>query len=197
MPYTETPFSQAIFQMFDNLDSWLEENYDNLPNEAVKVYLFGGCAMHLHINNRTSNDLDAELQSIQELKPIKNIEAAIQSVDFDDENEIPCILDFDGNFSPTIAPIHPDYKERATRLHTTKTQLVSLYLVSAVDIAVSKLGRLESVDLQDIKSLYRNDLFTIEEFLETAEEAKSYYAVSPDKLQFNISQARGSLEEEV
>lgn len=40
MPYTETSFSQAIFQMFENLDTYLEKNYDDLPQEAVKVYLY-------------------------------------------------------------------------------------------------------------------------------------------------------------
>ena len=72
--------------------------------------------------------------------------------------------DFDGNFNPTIAPIHPDYKERSSLLHLTQSRLVSLYLVSAVDIAVSKLGRFESVDREDIVNLFQNNMFTIEDF---------------------------------
>ncbi|GAB4539047.1 MAG: hypothetical protein Tsb0014_29120 [Pleurocapsa sp.] len=110
MPYTETPFSQAIFQMFENLDTYLERNYNDLPQEAVKVYLFGGCAIHLHIGSRVSNDLDAELELIQRLKPIATLEAAIKAVGFNNEEDDYCMLDFDGNFNPTIAPIHPDYK---------------------------------------------------------------------------------------
>ncbi len=57
MSYTETSFSQAIFQMFENLDSFLVENYTDLPNntEAIKVYLFGGCAVHLHTGSRATN----------------------------------------------------------------------------------------------------------------------------------------------
>jgi hypothetical protein len=157
MPYTATPFSQAIFQMFENLDSYLDKNYDDLPKEAVKVYLFGGCAIHLHIGDRASNDLDAELQPISKLKPTKILEKAIKSVDFDDEDGLPSILDFDGNFNPTIAPIHPEYKERASFLFTTRLELVSLYLVSAVDIAVSKLGRFESVDREDIIHLFQHN----------------------------------------
>ena len=102
MLYTQTAFSQAIFLMFENLDSWLTENYQNLPHHAVKVYLFGGCAMHLHTGTRTSNDVDAQLQSISLLKPIYTIEKAIQSVDFDDELGLPRSLDWDGGFNLSI-----------------------------------------------------------------------------------------------
>lgn len=196
MPNTDTLFSQAIFQMFENLDIYLEKKYDNLPHEAVKVYLFGGCAIHLHIGNRASNDIDSELEPIQKLKPVSTLETAIKSVGFDDEEGDYCMLDFDGNFNPTIAPIHPDYKERSSLLHLTQSKLVSLYLVSAVDIAVSKLGRFESVDREDIVNLFQNNMFTIEDFRETAEEAKNYCGVATDKLEFNIDMAINLLQEE-
>ena len=105
------------------------------------------------------------------------------------------MLDFDGNFNPTIAPIHPDYKERSSLLYTTKLKLVSLYLVSAVDIAVSKLGRFEPVDRKDIINLFQSQMFTIEDFRDTAEEAKSYCGVATDKLEFNIDMAIELLKE--
>ncbi len=196
MPHTETPFSQAIFQMFENLDVYLGKNHDNLPQEAVKVYLFGGCAIHLHIGNRASNDIDAELQVIPELKPSNNLESAIKAVSFEDEEGDYCMLDFDGNFNPTIAPIHPDYKERASCIHITQSKSVSLYLVSAVDIAVSKLGRFESVDRKDIIDLFQKNMFTIEEFIETAEEAEKYYGIATDKLKFNVKMSINILREE-
>ena len=89
------------------------------------------------------------------------MESAIKAVGFDDEEENYCMLDFDGNFNPTIAPIHPDYKERSSLPYTTQSQLVSLYLVSAVDIVVSKLGRFVSVDREDIIHLFQNKMFPI------------------------------------
>jgi hypothetical protein len=195
MPYTQTHFSQAIFKMFEDLDSYLRRSRSNLPEEAVKVYLFGGCAIHLHIGSRVSNDIDAELQIIPELKSLGNLESAIKAVNFDDEEGDYCTLDFDGNFNPTIAPIHPDYKDRSSRL-TTKSKLVSLYLVSAVDIAISKLGRFESVDQEDIVNLFQKNMFTIEDFIETAEEAKKYCGVAMDKLEFNVEMAINLLKEE-
>ncbi len=196
MLYTHTAFSQAILEMFENLDSYLSCNYSNLPENAVSVYIFGGCAMHMHTGTRTSNDVDAELQSVKELKPVNAIKQAIQSVDFDDEEGFPRSLDWDGGFSPSIASIAAGYEERAALIHKTKSKLVFLYLVSAVDIAVSKIGRLETCDRQDIKALYRNHLFTLEEFVETAEIARDYCTTAINKLEFNIKMAINLLNEE-
>jgi hypothetical protein len=196
MPYTQTAFSQAIFKMFDNLDFWLAKNYADLPNNSLTVYIFGGCALHLHTGVRTSNDVDAELKSIPQLKPIHTLEKVIQSVDFDDEQGFPRSLDWDGAFQPSIAPIDPLYEDRATLIHTTQSGLIFIYLVSAVDIAVSKLGRLESVDRDDIQALYREGLFSKQEFLDTAEEAYKYSSVAMDKLKFNIDLASDLLDEE-
>ena len=154
--------------MLENLDSHLAKNHENLPQQAVKVYLFGGCAVHLHIGSRASNDVDAELETIQKLKPLANLETAIKAVSFDDEDGDYCMLDFDGNFNPTIAPIHLDYKSRSSLIHTARLGLVSLYLVSAIDIAVSKLGRFEIVDREDIFNLFQRKMFTLKDFKETA-----------------------------
>ena len=167
--------------MFNNLNTWLEENYDDLPPGAIKVYLFGGCAIHLHTGARTSNDLDAELEAIKRLRG-SNI--VIPAVDFEDEDGLPSILEFDRNFSITLAPIHPDYKERAT-LISPQSKLVNLYLIAAVDIAVSKLGRIGDIDLDDIVCLYSQGKFTLEEFLETASEASDYY-INPNQLKSNV-----------
>ena len=193
MLYTHTAFSQAIFQMFENLDSWLTQNYDDLPHNAVTVYLFGGCAFHLHTGARTSNDVDAELKKLNNLTfP----EIVIQPVFFKDEKGFRKGLFFDGNFDTSLASLDPSYDERAIFLYTTQSKLVSLFLVSAVDLAVSKLGRFEINDRSDIKTLYQQGLFTEQEFIDTANEALSYYPVRPDGLLFNIRQALDLIREE-
>ena len=176
-----SPFSQAIFLMFDNLETWLKSTYNDLSPGAIKVYVFGGCAMHLHTGIRTSNDLDAEIEAVSRLRGSKII---IQAVDFIDESGLPSILEYDRNFSITLAPIHPDYKERATILNAPSL-LVHLYLISPVDLAVSKLGRLGDIDLEDIVNLHSQKLFTIEEFITATHEAGDYY-INPRQLQSNL-----------
>ncbi len=37
--------------------------------------------MHMYTGTRTSNDVDAELRSVKELKPVNAVKQAIQSVD--------------------------------------------------------------------------------------------------------------------
>jgi hypothetical protein len=76
---------------------------------------------------------------------------------------------------------------------TTEFQAVSLYLISAVDIAVSKLGRLGKVDVDDIVNLYQANLFTLPEFLATAETASDYY-INPNQLQSNIDYVQSFLD---
>lgn len=39
-----------------------------MPHGAVKAFIFGGCAFHIHTNARGSNDIDAEIQAIQQLQ---------------------------------------------------------------------------------------------------------------------------------
>ncbi|MEL6579423.1 MAG: DUF6036 family nucleotidyltransferase [Cyanobacteria bacterium J06621_12] len=194
MPHTETPFSQAIFKMFDNLDSSLLKNNADLSNEgeAIRVYLFGGCAVHLHIGSRVTNDVDAELKKISKL-PID--ELLIKPVTFKNDQGLRKSLYLDRNFDKSLASIDPEYEDRAIFLYTTKFKLVSIYLVSAVDIAVSKLSRFEINDRQDIKNLYLQGLFTSKEFQDVASEAHSYCAVAPDKLLLNIRQALEMIEE--
>ena len=192
MLYTDTAFSKAIFQMFENLDSWLRENYHNLPHNSLKVYLFGGCAVHIHTGARTSNDVDAELKK---LNPLACPQIVIKPVFFKNEQGLRKGLFFDGNFDTSLASLDPCYEDRAIFLYTTQSQLVSLYLVSAVDLAVSKLGRLETNDRADIQVLYQQGLFSEQEFIDTANEALSYYPVRPDKLSFNIRQALDLIRE--
>ena len=193
MFYTRTNFSQAVFQMFENLDSWLIENYNNLPENAIQVYLFGGCAVHLHTGARTSNDVDAELKKLNNLTIPGKV---IKPVFFKNEQGLRKSLFFDGNFATSLASLDPSYEERAILLHKTRSKLVSLFLVSAVDLAVSKLARLEINDRADIKILFQKGLFSEQEFIDTANEALNYYPVRPDGLSFNIKQALDLIREE-
>jgi hypothetical protein len=119
--------------------------------------------------------------------PIK--EFIIKPVFFKNEGGFRKSLYLDKNFDKSLASVDPDYEDRAIWLYTTKSRLVSVYLVSAVDIAVSKLSRFEINDRQDIKTLYQKGLFTEKEFQEVANEAHSYCAVAPDRLLLNIKQA--------
>ncbi|MDR0236966.1 DUF6036 family nucleotidyltransferase [Acinetobacter sp.] len=64
-------------------------------------------------------------------------------------------------------------------------RIVEVYLVSGLDLAISKLARLSDRDIEDIKELYLNGKFSLEAFKKSANNAEMYYA-TPEQLHSNI-----------
>ncbi len=158
----------------------------DLPAGSIKAFIFGGCALHIHTNARGSNDLDVELEAARHLK-IEEIRLELDPVYFEDENGLPSILELDTQFNTALASVSSDYKERAIPL-TGREKPLHIYLVSAVDLAVSKLGRLASDDMQDIIHLYQVGGFDLQLFESIAQDALDYYAI-PKPLELNIKHA--------
>lgn len=182
--YNDSPITLAILKLFQELEDWILENHQNLPHGAVKAFIFGGCAFHIHTNARGSNDIDAKIQAIKQLKKediflfLKN-----NDVEYIDTNNLETNLEFDSGFNTSLASIDPDYDERVIPL--VCDSIVEVYLVSGLDLAVSKLARLSDRDIQDIKELYKQNKFSLEEFEKSANNAKDYY-VTPEQLDSNI-----------
>lgn len=184
--HTDTPLSKAIFELFGSFEAALNHVTGDLPPGSVKAFIFGGCALHIHTNARGSNDLDVELEATQHLKA-DDIRLELDPVYFEDENGLPSILELDTQFNTALASVSPDYKERAILL-AGGNKLLHLYLVAAVDVAVSKLGRLASDDMQDIRRLYQAGGFDLQAFETIAQDALDYYA-TPRPLELNINHA--------
>ena len=181
--YTETPLAKAIFELFGHFEEALFHVTGDLPPGAIKAFIFGGCALHIHTNARGSNDLDVALEAAQHLKAY-DIRLELDPVYFEDEHGLPSILELDTQFNTALASVSPDYQERSILL-TGGEKLLHIYLVSAVDLAVSKLGRLASDDMQDILRLYEAKGFDLPEFEMVAQDALDYYA-TPKPLELNI-----------
>lgn len=92
-------------------------NHQYLPHGAVKAFIFGGCAFHIHTNARGSNDIDAEIQSISQLKK-EDIFLFLENNDIEylDHNNLETNLEFDSGFNTSLASIDPDYRERVIPL---------------------------------------------------------------------------------
>jgi len=161
----------AIFELFAGLEDLIREKFDDLPPGSVKAFIFGGCAVHLYTNARGSNDLDAELEASKSLN-IESIILDLDTVYFDDPALGASSIEWDSNFNTGIPSLSPDYRAGAVPL-VTGDNILQVYLVSAVDIAVSKLSRLAADDMNDIQSLYSNKRFTLDEFKSTAESGSN------------------------
>ena len=182
--YSNSPITIAILKLFQELENYILKNHKNLPHGAVKAFIFGGCAFHIHTNARGSNDIDAEIQAIQQLKK-HDIVVFLENndVEYLDDNNLETNLEFDRSFNTSLASVDPDYPERAIPL--VANRIVEVYLVSGLDLAISKLARLSDRDIEDIKKLYLNGKFSLEAFKKSANNAKMYYA-TPEQLHSNI-----------
>ncbi|WP_052676491.1 hypothetical protein [Pseudomonas sp. 2(2015)] len=61
MLYLDTPLSKAIVSLFERALPMLQGKQPG----ALKIYVFGGCALHILTNARGSADVDAELMAAE------------------------------------------------------------------------------------------------------------------------------------
>lgn len=189
-----TSMAAAILRLFGNLAEELSRQ--NLPPGAVHAYIFGGCAIHLHTGHRSSTDVDAEfaydnIHHNDVVLALKNT----GEVYFEDPERGPSQLVIDSTFNTTLGPLHQDYQTRAVCIEGASDSPVTVFLPSPEDIAVTKLGRLGSVDIDDIIALLSLPSASFERFDQYALEAKAYY-IGRD-LTSNIDYVRKIFEERV
>lgn len=170
--FLDTPLSMAVFKFFGHLETDILETTSR-PG-SIKAYLFGGCALHIHTNARGSNDIDVEFSSAKWLTQ-KDIVFSRQFVTYQHEG-VRRQVSLDQNFTPMLGPLHEDYQEDAIRLQPRlKDSPLWIYVVTAEDLAVSKLGRYSQQDRDDILTLLRQNKVSADGFKKRATEALKYY----------------------
>ncbi len=174
-----TPMYQAILQLFANLAEGLAER--KLPEHSVHAYVFGGCAVHMHTQSRASSDVDVEFNYDDMVKAseVRLVLEQLPPVDYDDPTTGPSQLIWDANFNTTFGPLHEDYQERAQMIEQAPGSPVVVWLPSAEDIALSKLGRFADVDQKDILELLSLPESSWEQFEFLAREVSAYYVGPP------------------
>lgn len=169
----DTTLGQALVAFFDVLEPIFADGQKGV----FQVIVFGGCAVHIHTRSRGSADVDAEVASHgyadkKEVIGLLNDDAYL----FSDETGAPQMLELDPGFNTTLGPLHEDYEDRVVRLVTQSSiDHVEVYIASAMDVAISKLGRFGQRDQQDIQALLRLPNVDLDEFERLAGEAIGYY----------------------
>lgn len=176
----QTPLGSAILRLFGDLGERLAER--NVPADAVRAYLFGGCAVHIYATSRTTSDVDVEFD--YQLLHRGDLDLSLQELPFllyDDPEHGPSQLVYDRKFNTTLCPLHEDYPERSSRLggESTFDSPLSVWLPCPEDLAITKLGRLSTMDVDDILLLLEQPGASIESFEQLAREAIKCY-VGPD-----------------
>ena len=148
------------------VNSEISEQVTDAEPGTFRAYIFGGAALHIHTNARGSADIDVEFQAA------RAIELGDISVIYVDNDGIEKALIVDDTFTPTISGLLPEcYQDDAIQLFGSDSDPLVAYVVTALDLAVTKMDRLAVDDQADIVSLHQAGKFTANELREHAEEA--------------------------
>src|SRR4030088_3170401 len=128
---------------FRELVNRIENPLAELPKRVlpVRMYVAGGAALHMYTGERVSRDIDAAFSHRIALP--ENLEVA-----YPDADGAARLLYFDRQYSDTFALMHEDAYEDsvALSLEASDSSRLEVRLLSALDLAVSKLGRFSSQD---------------------------------------------------
>lgn len=154
---------------------------DRLP---VRMYLAGGAAMHFYTGSRTTEDVDAVF-SVRMLLP-QDLE-----VYYINHEGTPRLLYFDFQYNDTLGLLHEDARQDSLPLAIPglDSRVLEVYALSPVDLAVSKVGRFEDHDRDDIATLARHGLITARAVRRRAEEALSYYVGGSERVRTSLELA--------
>jgi hypothetical protein len=155
--------------MLDRIDAWLREGgYSGNP---VQMYLAGGMALNYYCGSRYTEDVDATF-SARLLVPSRDL-----AIDYLRRDGSPSTLYFDANDNDTFALMHPDYRDDSIPWDGigNEKRLIQLRVLTPVDLAVSKISRSSTQDLEDIRQLASLAVFTTAELMARALEALDYY----------------------
>ena len=150
-------------------------------SEQVNVYIAGGVAVHLYTGVRTTTDLDAEFS--KRFHVPNDVAVAIP-----DESGEPRIIYLDTNYNSTFGLMHENYQEDAIPVEFDVPHF-RVFVLSPVDLVVSKIARLAENDREDILALVAAGLTTADEIEARAEDAITSFVGSHEMLRLNLRDA--------
>lgn len=166
----KTPLGFAICKMFSRILPLLK----GAPPGIVKVYIFGGCAVHLLTHRRGSEDVDAEIEAAKMVRE-RDLLAVFNMPQSYQDNCEQLRVYLDQQYSNCLGPLHEDYRERAIPIEGYSSHSpLQIFVAAGVDVAISKLGRFSDRDQQDIQWLIERGRVDVKQFVALATEAIDY-----------------------
>lgn len=136
----------------------------------VRMTIAGGAALHCHAGTRVSRDVDATFS--------RRIALADDfDVVYRDADGAAQYLYLDRAYDDTLGLLHEDAQDDAVPLTLAGIDagVLDVRVLTALDLAVSKLARFSDIDRQDIETLARRGLITARTLRKRAEEALGNY----------------------
>lgn len=165
----QTDLAEGLIELVKRLDKSLQ------LKEPLRMYIAGGMATHLYTGARVTTDVDAEFSK-----------RFIVPEDLIVETEQGNMLYLDSAYNSTFALMHEDYLEDAIAV-PVDTANIEMYVLSPVDLIVSKIARLSGPDMGDIQSLIWHLRVTEDEIRERAEEALQGYVGAVSTVRLNLA----------
>ena len=178
-PSSQPGYVAAFEQIAQRIAESLSETRDSeLP---VRMFVCGGAAVHFYTGGRISNDIDATFSHRIVLPD--DLEVSYPAPDGAAQ-----LLYFDRQFNDAFALLHEDAYEESVPLELTNvdSNILDTRLLSALDLAVSKISRLASHDCEDIAALTKCGLINCADVRQRAEEAAKHYVGDLDRLKTSI-----------
>jgi hypothetical protein len=150
----------------------------------IKMYVAGGAALHLYTGARISNDVDAVFSKRIALP--SDLEVAYQ-----DPDGAARLLYFDRQYNDTFALMHEDARDDSVplTLREIDASVLEVRLLSALDLAVSKISRFSSQDRDDITALAKHGLVKSAALRRRSLEAMKNYVGNHDAIKGTIDVA--------
>lgn len=176
----------GFYAAFQRIAGRIAESLREIPETdlPVSMYIFGGGAVHFYTGGRISIDIDA---------------AFSHRIVFPDDLEVsyiapdgaPKLLYLDRQFNDTFALVHEDAFRDSVSLELSEidSKVLDVRLLSALDLAVSKISRFSEIDRYDIAALAERGLIDSNALRIRAEEAMKNYVGNLDRIQTSINLA--------
>jgi hypothetical protein len=150
----------------------------------IRMYVAGGAALHMYTGERVSRDIDATFSHRVALP--ENLDVAYRDAD-----GAARLLYFDRQYNDMFGLLHEDAHDDsiAISIEGIDASVLEVRLLSALDLAISKLGRFSSQDREDIATLARHKLINSTSLRRRAEEALMGYVGDTTRVQGSIELA--------
>jgi hypothetical protein len=173
--HTDTALAAGLRELLKQLEERLS------LSSPVNVYLAGGMAVHLYTASRVTTDVDAEFGSRVFIPSDLVVDVTLE------DGTLQTVY-FDTNYNSSFALMHEDYLDNALALDMG-TAHIKLYVLSPLDLAVSKIARFADNDKEDIAALVRLGLVTADEIEHRATSALGGYVGGLAMLRLNLRDA--------
>lgn len=161
------------------------------PDQKVDAFLAGGTATWIHLQRaggavaseaRFSEDADVHFNR----RLVLDDDIVVRYAGAGDEDRV---LVLDRTYTIDIGLRHPDCFDDAIHLLDSRNGRLRLHILSPLDLAVTKVGRFQDHDRDDISLLARAGLIEATAFDRRAHEALDDLATDPSPVKLNIEEA--------